>query len=86
MNLPRLPVKVGDQIRVAEADYLYGRGELFLRVTEVQDIQHHSDGPWLNLRGIELRPDGTPLRPEPRHALIRLSALHARHRPPERHS
>jgi hypothetical protein len=69
------PVKVGDVIHVAEPDYMYGRGDLILRVTEVGSVQQHSDGPWVNLQGLELRTDSSQLKAEPRQALVRVRAL-----------
>jgi hypothetical protein len=66
---------VGEVARVAEEDYCYGRGELILRVTEVLDIQHHRDGPWLNLCGVALRRDGSQLQPQPRPGFVRLNAV-----------
>jgi predicted NAD/FAD-binding protein len=69
------PVKVGDVVRLNEPDYMYGAGRLVLRVTKVGRIQTLPDGAWLDLEGIELRPDGTQVGIAPRHALARVTAL-----------
>jgi hypothetical protein len=61
---------------------MYGYGLLVLRVTEVGTVQRDGDEDWVYLKGIQLREDGTPLRAEPRYALVRLAALRRR-RPPE---
>jgi hypothetical protein len=81
MSQPHVPpVKFGDVLRLGEADYRYGTGFLVLRVSEVLDVQLLNDGPWVNVRGVELRPDGSP--GEQRQALVRVAALHnARRRP-----
>jgi hypothetical protein len=71
-------VVVGQVVRVAEPDYRYGIGELILRVSIVGQVEQLADGPWLNLTGTELRRDGSIHRPQPRQALVRLSALRPR--------
>lgn len=75
---PKPPVTVGQVVRVAERDFMYGLGELVLRVTAVGDVLHLSDGPWLELTGVQLRHDESVYLPRPRHALVRLSALDRR--------
>lgn len=75
------PVKVGDVIRVAEADYCFGTGFLKMRVTEVGAVQQRQDGAWVSLVGYELRPDGSHASPQPRHALVRVRALTGRQKP-----
>ncbi|MEV1285919.1 hypothetical protein [Micromonospora sp. NPDC049679] len=67
------PVAVGDVIRISEADYCYGRGELHLRVTHVPAGADLPGLEWINLLGVELRWDGTDGRH--RQALIRVAAL-----------
>jgi hypothetical protein len=68
-------VKPGNVIRIGEPDYKYGLGVLILRVTEVGAVERLADGPWLNLKGVELRADGSPLCSHERYALVRLGAL-----------
>jgi hypothetical protein len=67
------PALVGKVLRVAEDDYLYGRGRLILRVTAVYNVQIYSSGRWVFLRGMELRASGSELGE--RNALVRLSAI-----------
>jgi hypothetical protein len=74
------PVAVGDVIRLAEPDYMYGRGPLILRVTEVSTLERHPDGLWLHARGMELWADGSEKTTQTRPALVRVAALRA-HRP-----
>lgn len=83
MSRPDRLVEVGDVVRVGEPDYIYGYGPLILRVTEVGTIQRDRDEEWVHLKGVQLRADGSPLRPDPRYALVRLAALSSRARPPE---
>jgi hypothetical protein len=72
---------VGEVIRVPEADYAYGLGELTLRVTHV-DPDPHPELEWLRIRGIEIRWDGTDGKN--RDVLVRVSALcKSRHPPPD---
>jgi hypothetical protein len=61
----------GDVIRIEEPDYMYGEGRLILRVTLVGRVE----GAWVNLMGISLRVDGTPIRDEPRYAMVRVAAI-----------
>jgi hypothetical protein len=68
-------VRVGDVIEVAEPDYRYGTGRLVLRVTVVGQVLVLPDGEWLELEGLALRPDGSPLVERPRPALVRVAAL-----------
>ncbi|HZM25818.1 MAG TPA: hypothetical protein VFB89_00495, partial [Gemmatimonadales bacterium] len=56
----RPPLVPGDVLRVEEPDYLYGVGPAVLRVTAVGVAERLPDGWWLNLRGIAVRPDGSP--------------------------
>jgi hypothetical protein len=77
-NRPDRPtVGVGDIIEVPEQHYCYGLGRLVLRVTEVGELEQHSDGEWLNLRGIQLRhPDYVRLGE--RQVLVRAEAMRVR--------
>ncbi len=77
------PVTVGDVIQVGEPDYMYGRGPLHLRLTEVGQVERQADGLWLHLRGVELWADGREKNAQPRWALVRMRALIGRPKPPE---
>jgi len=59
-------------VKIAEADYLYGIGDLVLRVAETASVQHLPDGDWLNVRGVQLAWNGAELRE--RQVLVRLGA------------
>jgi hypothetical protein len=37
------PIQPGDVLKIPEADYLYGTGDLILRVAEVYSVQHLLD-------------------------------------------
>jgi hypothetical protein len=67
------PDLVGRVLRIAEEDYLYGRGRLIIRVTQVYNVQIYSSGWWVFLRGMELRDCGAEVRA--RNALVKLSAI-----------
>ena len=55
MTTPTRPVP-GQVIRVDEPDYMYGIGELVLRVTAVAVVP---EGAWLRVVGVEIRWDGS---------------------------
>lgn len=81
MNGPaKIPlVSVGDVVTVAEADYCYGTGPLRLRVSKVPAGLDHPGLEWVELTGVELRPDGRPaVGGQTRTALVRVAALRAR--------
>ena len=67
------PVRPGDVLKIPEADYLYGIGDLVLRVTEVYSMQHLLDGDWLALKGVQIAWNGAELKE--REVLVRLSGL-----------
>jgi hypothetical protein len=72
-------VRVGDVIRVEEADYCYGRGRLTMRVTAIgTNMARFPKLEWVRLRGVELRSDGSD--GEQRDVLVRVAAL--RNEPP----
>jgi hypothetical protein len=79
-SVPPAAVMVRDIVHVDERDYRFGSGPLTLRVTAVGPVQHTDDGLWINVRGMELRRDGSPVGPTPRYALMRMSALPSRRR------
>jgi hypothetical protein len=68
-------LKIGTVIDVHDRDYRYGTGRLILRVTTIGNKQSLADGEWINLDGLSLRPDGTQISEQPRHALVRVNAL-----------
>jgi hypothetical protein len=71
VNAP--PIKVGDVLRLAEEDYRFGVGPLTLRVTALLHVQELQDGPWLYVRGVVVRWDGSD--GGVRQVVVRLSAL-----------
>lgn len=68
-------IKPGDALRLAEPNYMYGVGDLILRVTKVGRIQRMQDGEWIDLEGIELRDDFSQRTSAPRQVLVRMTAL-----------
>ncbi|WP_125805208.1 hypothetical protein [Actinoplanes sp. ATCC 53533] len=74
-------LKLGDVIDVEDRDYKYGTGRLILRVTTIGSRQRRADGDWVDLDGLELRPDGTQLDVHPRHAAVRATALRNQRQP-----
>ena len=74
---PQLPpIAAGDVLMLEEPDDVPGVGPLRLRITAVGGIEGHPDGRWLNLRGVTLRADGTPVNGRERYVLVRVGALH----------
>ncbi|GAA2716646.1 hypothetical protein ACFY2R_22605 [Micromonospora olivasterospora] len=77
-------VSVGDVVTVAEDDYCYGTGPLRLRITRRPAGLDHPRLEWVELTGVELRPDGSAAcgdqaRTAPvRSALVRVAALRGR--------
>ncbi|HLL68040.1 MAG TPA: hypothetical protein VK453_20335 [Micromonosporaceae bacterium] len=67
------PIKPGDVVVLAVADYRYGTGRLYLRVNEIVEPVSFSDGDYLFVRGVDLYQDGTDRCQ--RSAYLRLSAL-----------
>jgi hypothetical protein len=67
------PIKAGDWLTVAEADYCYGIGELTLEVTAVGDVVADSGDKWLRLRGRTIYWNGTV--GEDRVVAVRTSVL-----------
>ncbi len=75
-------VRVGQVLRVPEAHYLYGNGELVLRVTEVDPgLDRYPGLEWVRVRGIEIRRDGSDGRP--RDVMVRSAALQRQPRSPD---
>jgi hypothetical protein len=70
------PIQPGQVLKIPEVHYLYGLGDLVLRVTEVGAVERLPDGDWLKLRGIQLAWNGTEL--QEREVLVRLSGLNRR--------
>nr|MDT0657611.1 hypothetical protein [Micromonospora sp. DSM 115978] len=67
------PVRVGDLIRIPEADYCYGLGELLMRITVVPASAHVPGLEWVELAGVPIGYRGR--EGTPRSALVRASAL-----------
>jgi hypothetical protein len=63
----------GDVLKIQEADYRYGQGELILRVTEVGRSQQLTDGEWLTISGIQIGWNGAEFGE--RAVDVRLSSL-----------
>jgi hypothetical protein len=74
-------LKLGDVIQVEDKDYKYETGRLILRVTTIGDRTRTADDEWVDLDGLELRPDGTQLGVQPRHAAVRVTALRNQRQP-----
>jgi len=74
-----LPIKVGDIIRIAEADYCYGIGDLLLRVTALPPAKTPDGGDWVYITGDELAWNGA--NKGQRQVLVRVSALFRERRP-----
>jgi hypothetical protein len=64
-------------LAVAEADYLFGAGTLYLLVTRVRwsAPQRHEDEVWYEVDGVEMTADGRQVAP--RTAVVRGSRLRA---------
>lgn len=45
------PVREGDLLMLRDEDYLFGRGEIWMRVVVVYDIRWVRGQPWIFLRG-----------------------------------
>lgn len=73
------PIQPGQVLKIPEAHYLYGQGDLVLRVTEVGTVQPAPDGDWLRLKGVQLAWNGVELGE--REILVRLSGLKRQPRP-----
>ena len=72
-------LKIGDVIEVEDRDdYKYGTGRLILRVTRIGQRLRASDGEWLDLEGLELRPDGTQISQQPRPVSVRVGKVRLR--------
>lgn len=69
---PPLP-KPGALLRVREADYLYGRGDITMRVRATGEVRRLPDGDWLTVRGTEIGWDGTEVGE--RQILVRMSSF-----------
>ena len=65
------PLKVGDLLNLAEADYLYGSGALKLRVVRVHDSQPMAG--WLQVTGIAILWNGN--RGDERTVFVRQEAF-----------
>jgi hypothetical protein len=75
MKKPQEPlVRVDQVLRVPEAHYLYGTGELVLRVTHVDsNLDRYPGLEWVRVKGIEILWDGSD--GQERDVMIRVAAL-----------
>jgi hypothetical protein len=67
-------VKLGQILAIDEADYMYGRGHLVLKVTAIERVHQHHDDIWVALRGIQMR---NAVEVGERRVLVRMAALAA---------
>lgn len=74
------PVRSGDVLVLRDEDYLFGQGDLLLRVVVLHEVRQLRDGAWVFLRGMQLRADGTGEKQ--RDVLVRGEALRTRRRRP----
>jgi hypothetical protein len=51
------PIKAGDTVTVAEQDYMYGLGELTIRIHGFAQAPDVGPG-WVTVRGVEVGRDG----------------------------
>jgi hypothetical protein len=74
------PARPGDVLALKDEDYLFGQGDLVLRVEVIHEVRQFKDGPWVFLRGLELRSDGNARRRC--DVLVRGAAMYLRRRQP----
>jgi hypothetical protein len=72
------PVRRGDLLLLRDEDYLFGQGELVLRVVTVHEVRQFRRKPWIFLGGLELRADGNARRR--RDVLVKAEAIRTRRR------
>ena len=70
-----LPVP-GAVLRIPEADYKFGLGELHLRVTRVGQMYRESDGIWVEVAGMQLTSSGEDYQARP-YVLVRVTRVRA---------
>ena len=68
-----LPIRVGDIVKIAEADYCYGIGDFVLKVMAIPTGPLPDGIEWIGIRGMELGWNGDA-RGE-RQVLVRTIAL-----------
>ena len=69
----RPALAVGDVIHVAEPDYRYGVGDLYLRITQLPPGGSDPDAEWGDVFGVDVRYDGTT--GHERRVTVRLAAV-----------
>jgi hypothetical protein len=72
------PVRHGDLLLLRDEDYLFGQGEVWLRVVTVHEIRWIRGEPWVFLRGLPIRAEGGARCQ--RDVLVRSDALRTRRR------
>ncbi|MFF3852948.1 hypothetical protein [Micromonospora sp. NPDC002575] len=73
-------LRVGDVLTLQHRDWAVGDGTLRLKVTHVPRYANFLTSTWVTLHGLELAPDGRPMRE--RCVLVRVQAV--RDNPPAR--
>ncbi|BCB85850.1 hypothetical protein [Phytohabitans suffuscus] len=61
------PVRCGDLLQLRDEDYLFGRGDIWLRVLTVYEIRTVRGKPWIFLRG---RTIWAPRAAKPEHDVL----------------
>jgi hypothetical protein len=74
------PIQQGDVLELRDEDYLFGQGDLLLRVAAVHDIRQIWGEAWIFLGGNELRADGHGR--QWRDVVVRREAVRTRRRRP----
>jgi hypothetical protein len=72
------PIRQGDLLMLRDEDYLFGRGEVWLRVVVVYDIRWVRGEPWIFLRGRTVWAPSATRRE--RDVLVRSEAVRLRRR------
>jgi hypothetical protein len=71
---PATHIRAGTTVEIKEKDYLYGTGDLRLRVVHAADNRHPMVE-WIRMVGVQIRWDGSD--GEGRDVLVRATALRA---------
>jgi hypothetical protein len=79
MTMPLLPpVCYGDLLLLRDEDYLFGQGEVWLRVVQVHEIRWVRSQPWVFLRGLAIWEERYTRRH--RDVLVKAEAIRTRRR------
>jgi hypothetical protein len=74
------PVRRGDLLLLRDEDYLFGQGDVWLRVVQVHEIRWVRGQPWVFLRGLPVWAEGAAGRH--RDVLVNAEAIRTRRRRP----